>query len=77
MQQIKIVWLQCGDTNSKKNYAKMDTRKHKSNIHVLMDVDGNYIYDQKQITAQAIDFHSDLFNGQTGMLFLLFNPKFL
>lgn len=68
-QQSKVLWLQQGDSNTKKFYAKMSMRRHRNKIHALLDYQGNYIYDCNSIKETTIDYYQQLFNGELNIEF--------
>ena len=60
-QKARIKWLQDGDRNSRFFHAVVAERRAKSVIHRIRSSAGEWLTDEAQISAEAVDYFTSLF----------------
>lgn len=65
-QRSRILWLQCGDRNSKFFHNSVIQRRQRNKVLRLKDVNGEWLEEQGDINKAFSDFYTTLFSSDGG-----------
>ncbi|XP_010675370.1 uncharacterized protein LOC104891383 [Beta vulgaris subsp. vulgaris] len=63
-QQAKLIWLKCGDENTKIFYQAIRARRRQNRVHVIHNGAGEWVNSHEMVSAAFLEYYKTLFTGK-------------
>ena len=63
-QQAKLIWLKCGDDNTRLFYQAIKARRRQNKIHAIHYETGEWVNSHESVSAAFLDYYKNLFIGK-------------